>query len=125
VLAEAATDEVAAGIVAHLVEEVVALARVALTRLELEREPVEVLLGGGLLQTADGRLVDDIAAGLAEVGPAITVRATRSPAIVGAALLGLDDLGADREAQERLRQELGAAVERVEPAAAGGGSRDG
>jgi N-acetylglucosamine kinase-like BadF-type ATPase len=125
VLAEAGSDLVAAGIVDRLVAEVVALARVALTRLELECEPVEVLLGGGVLQTADGRLVEEIAAGLRDVGPAITVRATRSPAIVGAALLGLDDLGADPEVQARLRRELGAAVERVEPAAAEGRSSDG
>ena len=46
VLAEAADDAVAAEIVRHLASEVVALARVALTRLELTREPVEVLLGG-------------------------------------------------------------------------------
>lgn len=110
VLAEAAGDPVAAEIVDRLVAEVVALARVALTRLELERDPVEVLLGGGLLQTADGGLVDRIAEGLREVGPAITVRATMSPSIVGAALLGLDELGAERAAQERLRTELGAAV---------------
>ena len=114
VLAEAESDPVAAEIVDRLVAEVVALARVALTRLELEREPVEVLLGGGLLQTADGRLVDRIAASLEEVGPAITVRATMSPAIVGAALLGLDALDADPGAQERLRRELGEAVERIE-----------
>jgi N-acetylglucosamine kinase-like BadF-type ATPase len=110
VLAEAAGDSVAAEIVDRLVAEVVALARVALTRLELERDPVEVLLGGGLLQTADGGLVDRIAESLREVGPAITVRATMSPSIVGAALLGLDELGAERAAQERLRTELGAAV---------------
>jgi N-acetylglucosamine kinase-like BadF-type ATPase len=112
VLAESASDPVAAEIIDRLVAEVVALARVALTRLELEREPVEVLLGGGLLQTADGRLVEGIAAGLREVGSAITVRATMSPSIVGAALLGLDELGAPRAAQARVRDELGAAVAR-------------
>jgi N-acetylglucosamine kinase-like BadF-type ATPase len=114
VLAEAGHDAVAARIVEHLVEEVVALARVALTRLALQDEPVEVLLGGGLLQSADGELVAAIADGLAEVGPSIAVRSTRSPAIVGAALFGLDALGADGEAQARLREELGAAVKRVE-----------
>jgi N-acetylglucosamine kinase-like BadF-type ATPase len=112
VLAEAAADPVAAELVERLVAEVIAMARVALTRLGLERDPVEVLLGGGLLQTADGVLVERIAAGLREVGPDITVRATMSPAIVGAALLGLDEFGAARDAQERLRRELGAAVER-------------
>jgi N-acetylglucosamine kinase-like BadF-type ATPase len=117
VVREAAGDDVAAEIVDRLVGEVVAMARVALTRLGLEREPVEVLLGGGLLQTADGRLVERIGKGLSEVGPEIAVRSTRAPAIVGAALLGLDAVGADGPAQARLREELAAAVERVEAGA--------
>jgi N-acetylglucosamine kinase-like BadF-type ATPase len=106
VLAEAADDAVAAEIVQRLASEVVALARVALTRLELTDRPVEVLLGGGVLQDADGDLLGAITAGLKEAAPSVTVRPTASPAIVGAALLGLDQLGADAEAQARLRREL-------------------
>jgi N-acetylglucosamine kinase-like BadF-type ATPase len=113
VLAQAETDAVAGAIVERLVAEVVAMARVALTRLGLEHEPVEVLLGGGLLQTAADGLLSEIERALAETGPSITVRSTRSPAIVGAALLGLDALHAKSDAQERLRQELGGAVERL------------
>jgi N-acetylglucosamine kinase-like BadF-type ATPase len=113
VLREAEADPEAAAIVERLVGEVVALARVALTRLGLERQPVEVLLGGGLLQTADGALVARISDGLREVGPSITVRSTMAPAIVGAALLGLDALGAPHDAQARLRHELAEAVGRV------------
>jgi N-acetylglucosamine kinase-like BadF-type ATPase len=113
VLAQAAADDVARAIVDRLVTEVAAMARVALTRLGLEREPVEVLLGGGLLQTAEDGLLSDIEAALAETGPSITIRSTRSPAIVGAALLGLDALHANSDAHERLRQELGGAVERL------------
>ena len=113
VLAEAKADAVARAIVDRLVAEVVAMARVALTRLGLERQPVEVLLGGGLLQTAEDGLLDSIEGALRETGPSISVRSTRSPAIVGAALLGLDTLNAQREAQERLRLELGGAVERL------------
>ena len=94
----------------RLAAEVVALARVALTRLELTGRPVEVLLGGGVLQAGDGHLVDAIAAGLREVGPEITVRATDVPPILGTALLGLDDLRAGADAQARLRRELVAAV---------------
>jgi hypothetical protein len=89
------------------------MARVALTRLGLEREPVEVLLGGGLLQSAPDRLVRTIESALAEVGPQIAVRPTRAPAIVGAALLGLDALGAGEAAKARLRRELGAAADRL------------
>jgi N-acetylglucosamine kinase-like BadF-type ATPase len=113
VLAQAQTDAVAHEIVDRLVAEVAGMARVALTRLGLEQEPVEVLLGGGLLQTAEDGLLGEIDGALAAAGPSITVRSTRSPAIVGAALLGLDALHAKREAQERLREELGGAVERL------------
>jgi len=114
VLAEAADDAVAAEIVQRLAAEVVALARVALTRLDLAQEPVEVLLGGGVLQDVDGDLLAAIAAGLREEAPAAAVRPTASPAIVGAALLGLDELAVGRDAQERLRHELGEAFSQLE-----------
>jgi N-acetylglucosamine kinase-like BadF-type ATPase len=113
VLAEAESDAVARQIVDRLVAEVAAMARVALTRLGLDQDAVEVLLGGGLLQTANDGLLSEIGRALAETGPSITVRSTRSPAIVGAALLGLDALRAKRDAHDRLRQELGGAVERL------------
>jgi N-acetylglucosamine kinase-like BadF-type ATPase len=114
VLAEAVDDAVAAEIVAHLASEVIALARVALTRLELTQEPVEVLLGGGVLQDVDGDLLAAIDSGLRESAPNVTVRPTASAAIVGAALLGLDELEAGTEAQARLRRELGAAFSQLE-----------
>jgi N-acetylglucosamine kinase-like BadF-type ATPase len=111
VFAEAERDPAAAAIVGRLADEVVALARVALTRLGLGREPVEVVLGGGLLRAGDERLQAAIAAGLAEVGPAIAVHTTDAPPVVGAALLGLDWLGVDDVAKERARRELIAAAD--------------
>jgi N-acetylglucosamine kinase-like BadF-type ATPase len=114
VLAEAADDAVAAEIVQRLASEVVALARVALKRLGLTDDPVEVLLGGGVLQDADGDLLAAIDSGLREHAPAVTVRPTASAAVVGAALLGLDELGAGAEAQRRVRAELAAAFARTE-----------
>jgi len=110
VLAEAGGDTVAAALVARLAEEIVALARASLARLDLNGEPVDVVLGGGVVQAGNGRLLDAIAQGLRDVAPAASVHATDSPPIVGAALLGLDELGAPPEAHERLRRELGAAV---------------
>ncbi|HET8893940.1 MAG TPA: BadF/BadG/BcrA/BcrD ATPase family protein [Gaiellaceae bacterium] len=107
VLVEAAHDEVAAEIVARLAHEVVALARVAIARLGLEHETVEVMLGGGLLQRANGTLLAAIDAGLAQVGPNVRARPTVEPAIVGAALLALDTLGANCDAHDRLRRTLG------------------
>ncbi|HEY7018560.1 MAG TPA: BadF/BadG/BcrA/BcrD ATPase family protein [Gaiellaceae bacterium] len=110
VFAEAAGDEVAASIVDRLAHEIVAMARVALDRLELREEPAEVLLGGGLLQTGDGPLGAAVEAELQRLAPRVTVTAPGSPPIVGAALLGLDALGAPPVAQQRARDQLEAAV---------------
>jgi N-acetylglucosamine kinase-like BadF-type ATPase len=106
VFAAAADDAVAAAIVDHLADEVVALARVAITRLGLEREPVEVVLGGGLLRHSTPGLLDAIARGLAAVGPSVTAHSTSAPPILGAALLALDALGAEPPAYERVRSQL-------------------
>jgi N-acetylglucosamine kinase-like BadF-type ATPase len=106
VLAEADGDAAAGAIVDRLAEEIVAFARVAVTRLELEGGPLEVVLGGGLMRAANGRLQAAIADGLHAVGPQVAARVVSAPPIVGAALLGLDDLGADEAAHARLRREL-------------------
>jgi len=110
VFAEAEHDEVAAKIVDRLAAEVVALARVALDRLGLEPDGVEILLGGGLLQGEDSRVVGLIRQGL----PDVAVRVTGAPPIVGAALLGLDQVGADAEAQARVRVKLAEVAEQAE-----------
>jgi N-acetylglucosamine kinase-like BadF-type ATPase len=115
VLAEAGADGsgdlVAAEIVDRLASEVVAFARVALTRLRLTDTAVEVLLGGGIMRAGNGRLQGAIAEGLRAVGPEIVARVVPEPPIVGAALLGLDDLGAPAEAHARSRRQLWKAVQ--------------
>ena len=73
-----------------------------------------MVLGGGLLQSGDVRLLRGIETRLHELGPQLVIDAAVSPPIVGSALLGLDELGAGPEAQARLRRELGDAVERFE-----------
>jgi N-acetylglucosamine kinase-like BadF-type ATPase len=112
VFMEAARDAVAAGIVDRLAGEVIALARVALERLDLVDEPAEVVLGGGMLQSSNGRLTATIEAGLREVGPSLLVKTAESHPIVGAVLLGLDELDAGDEARRRARQELGERMRR-------------
>jgi N-acetylglucosamine kinase-like BadF-type ATPase len=102
VFAESEHDDVAAGVVDQLADEVVALAHTALTRLRLDGGKAEVLLGGGLLQGENSRVVERIRAGL----PGVAVRVTGAPPIVGAALLALDEIGASDEAQARARREL-------------------
>jgi len=114
VLAEAAHDRIAAAIVDRLAEEVVVLVRVTLERLGMSEAAVEVVLGGGLMQAGDARLIGAIESGLGDIAPAATVHVTSSPPIVGAALLGLDELGAAADVQARARRELGEACRRIE-----------
>jgi N-acetylglucosamine kinase-like BadF-type ATPase len=106
VLAEADGDATAGEIVDRLADEIVAFARVAVTRLELGGTDLEVVLGGGLMRAGNGRLQAAIVDGLREVGPRVAARVVSEPPIVGAALLGLDDLGADEAAGARARREL-------------------
>jgi N-acetylglucosamine kinase-like BadF-type ATPase len=102
----AGDDAVAAAIVSRLAFEVVAFVRVAAARLALEDAELEVVLGGGLLQEADASLVAGIARAVHETAPRAVVRPTAAPAILGSALLALDELGADDAAKARLRGEL-------------------
>ena len=114
VVAEADRDPTAAAIVARLAEEVVTLIRVALERLGLTDGQVEVVLGGGLMQSQDKRLISAVASGLHEIAPQAAVKVTSSPPVVGAALLGLDELEAAPEAQSRARKELTQAFKTIE-----------
>jgi N-acetylglucosamine kinase-like BadF-type ATPase len=111
VFAEAEHDRVAREILDRVASEIVAMARVALERLDLVDEPTEVLLGGGLLQSGDGRLRGAVQTELRRAAPNASVTAAGSPPIVGAALLGLDAIGASAQAQRRVRAELETAVE--------------
>ena len=108
VLAEAADDPVAASIRDTLAAEVVALARVALARLDLTEESVDVVLGGGIFQSGDAGLVAAVAAGLGAVAPRSTLHVAEAPPVLGAALLGLDELGAPAAALARVRAALAA-----------------
>jgi N-acetylglucosamine kinase-like BadF-type ATPase len=106
VLAESERDDVAAAIVDQLASEVVAFVRVAATRLGLLDAPVEVLLGGGMLRNGHTRLRAAIEERLAAVSSGLFARIVSEPPILGAVLLGLDELGAGLEAQARVRREL-------------------
>jgi N-acetylglucosamine kinase-like BadF-type ATPase len=114
VLRAAAGDAVAASIRERLVDEIVALARASVIRLGLADHHVEVVVGGGLMRGASSELLGRIEAGLQRVGAQLVLRRTSAPPIVGAALLGLDAVGAGPDALVRLRQELSAVVERLE-----------
>ena len=87
-------DSAARAILERQAEEVVAMAVAALTRLELLRQPVPVVLGGGVLATGNGCLTTGIETRLAERAPLAHVELVRSRPILGAALLALERVGA-------------------------------
>jgi N-acetylglucosamine kinase-like BadF-type ATPase len=119
VLAASGEDPIAARIVNRLADEVIALARATLHRLELTRADADVVLGGGILRSVAPSVVEAIAAGVAEVAPRARVLVAPNEPIVGAALLALDAIAADSSAKDRARAELDAAVTdaQAEPAA--------
>jgi N-acetylglucosamine kinase-like BadF-type ATPase len=123
VFAEAARDDTAASIVARLAGEVVTMIRVTLERIDLLKAPVDVVLGGGLMQSQDERLISAVVSGLQEVAPAATVKVASTPPVVGAALAGLDDLEAGPEARRRARTELSKAFQQQGPTDGSGRSR--
>ncbi len=110
VLRESAGDAAAGEIDDRLADEVVTLAVAARARLGLSDDGGDVVLGGGILQAGNARLLGRIEQTLAERAPGATVVVTPSPPIVGSALLALDALGAEPEALELVQRELGAAV---------------
>jgi len=110
VLAVCDDDAVAAEIVRRLTDEVITYVAAALSRLRLNDGDPDVVLGGGLLRAVSTRVVETIASGVHGVAPHARVVVSPSEPIVGAALLGLDALGADGSAQARARAELDAAA---------------
>ena len=106
VLAEAPQDPVAAGLIDRLAGEIVSFVRVALERIGPLPEPADVVLGGGILRARHPQLLSGVEAGLAELRVPLTTRVVDAPPVVGAALLGLDRLGAPDAARDRVRREL-------------------
>ncbi|WP_037675514.1 N-acetylglucosamine kinase [Streptomyces griseus] len=99
----AAGDPVARSIVDRLADEVVTMAVVALSRLDLLGEETPVLLGGGVLTARHPQLEDGITDLLASRAPKAVPRVVEARPVLGAALLGLDRVGAGAEARERVR----------------------
>jgi N-acetylglucosamine kinase-like BadF-type ATPase len=107
VFAEAeAGDPAAAAIVDRQVAEVVAMAGAAIRRLGLAGTDVEVACGGGLFAGGGPGFFERIGAGVRELAPGARLTRVTAPPVVGAALLGLDRLGAPPGAAERLRATL-------------------
>jgi N-acetylglucosamine kinase-like BadF-type ATPase len=101
-----AGDVVARSIVDRQADEVVAMAGTAIKRLRMTKLDVHVVLGGGIFRNHDERFFARIQEGLREVAPEASIRLLTSPPLIGAALLGLDRLGASNAAKARARLTL-------------------
>ena len=98
-----AGDGPAAAVIERLAEEVFLLARVALDRLNLRDQPSDVVLGGGVLATRDPLLMCGVLQRLTAYAPRVNVLVIADPPVVGAALLGLDAIGASDDAETAVR----------------------
>lgn len=87
-------DAVAGSLVERQAEEIALLGVVAMRRLGLLAAPCEVVLGGGVLTARHPLLTSLIERRYAERAPLARLVIADVPPIVGAALLGLDRLGA-------------------------------
>jgi len=102
-------DEVARAVVLRQADEVCAMAMVAARNLGLadgapDGAPVPIVLGGSVLTARDPLLTSAITERLAKQLPDAEVRIIEAPPVLGAALLGLDHLGAPPGAAARLRE---------------------
>lgn len=96
-------DAVARSLVDRLAEEVVAMATVALTRLDLLDEEAPVLLGGSILAARHPQLNDRIGELLAARAPKAVPQVVTASPVLGAVLLGLDHVAAPPAAHARAR----------------------
>jgi N-acetylglucosamine kinase-like BadF-type ATPase len=98
-----AGDAVAVDLVRRLAGEVCVMALTAIRRLGLDDQPVPVVLGGGVLAARDPLLTGEITKRLADEAPCAEPRVIDIPPVAGAAMLGLDHIGAPLSSQARLR----------------------
>ncbi|MGV9650579.1 N-acetylglucosamine kinase [Streptomyces sp. NPDC003554] len=96
-------DPVAGAIVDRLAEEVVVMATVALTRLDLLDEETPVLLGGSILAARHPQLDDRVRELLTARAPKAVPQVVTARPVLGAALLGLDHERAEGRAHARVR----------------------
>jgi N-acetylglucosamine kinase-like BadF-type ATPase len=102
----AAGDGPARSVVERLAEEVFLLARATLDRLELRDQPTDVVLGGSVLAARHPLLMEGVSRRLAAYAPRAILLVVDDPPVVGAALLGLDALGASAGAKIVARDAL-------------------
>jgi N-acetylglucosamine kinase-like BadF-type ATPase len=104
--AAASGDGVARDILDRVADEVVVMVKASIRRLRLAREDVDVVLGGGMFLSNEPGFVDRISSGIHALAPRANVAVLQVPPVLGAALIGLDDVGAGDEVASRMRASI-------------------
>ena len=104
--AAAAGDAVAWSIVDRQADEVVTMAGAAIRRLRMTRLDVHVVLGGGIFRNRLPGFVERIEEGVRRLCPGASITVLETPPLVGAAMLGLDRIGASKAAHARAHAAL-------------------
>src|SRR5262249_11532808 len=79
------------------------MATVAIRRLRMRALDVDVILGGGVFRNGWAAFLERIEAGVHAVAPGASVRVLEGPPVVGAAVIGLEHIGARAAAHPRIR----------------------
>jgi N-acetylglucosamine kinase-like BadF-type ATPase len=95
-------DAVARSLVEKQATEICLMAVAAMRRLGLAPAGVPVVLGGGVLESREPLLLEAVKRELAAMAPGAVPRVLDVPPVAGAALLGLDRVGAVADAARRL-----------------------
>lgn len=101
-------DAVARGIVDRLADELATMAVAIARQLRVARRPVDIVLTGGVFRATDRAFYERIEAGVRAGVPHARMVRLRDRPVLGAALIGLDQIGVTRggAAERRLRREL-------------------
>ena len=104
--AAARGDEVARELIASMADEIVATANAAIRRLHITGRTFEVILGGGIFRSGDGRLLKRVRDGVLLVAPHAELRRLAAPPVLGAALIGLDEARSGVAAKKKAASSL-------------------
>lgn len=104
--AAARGDAVARELIENVADEVVATANAAIRRLHLTTRTFEVILGGGIFRSGDGRLLARVREGIEEAAPNAVMKRLDAPPVLGAALMGLDETRSGATARRRVSASL-------------------
>jgi N-acetylglucosamine kinase-like BadF-type ATPase len=101
-------DAVARGILDRLADELATMAVAIARQLRVARRPVDVVLTGGVFRATDEEFYGRIETGVRSGVPEARIVRLRDRPVLGAGLIGLDQLGVKRggAAERRLRHEF-------------------